>query len=327
MKISIVTLLFCFFIAESSFANGFKTGVYGSNNGDVHLITSRSGGKALGLYNTRGHVLLSGLSISGRATLFTGSFANGKTKGMVAFKKVNDKKWDGDWKYNRSNLPPRKWNGSWDGWYKNNNKLGGLYLWNTFKTDLGTMELIHNASGKVGGFLYANGKEYFVYGQLQGSNLKTFKGYISSDSEAIDVSPNYTLTFTWNNGMYGTATIPGKSRRTFRGATKQKRLKITLINIKNYENTGITHGSEWGKAKLNLEGVDEKGRLFKKDLYEDTKNIKWEENKTKLINKVFEHNLIYSSTNSGIITTLNSTSILTTRKCDQYQTVMIHLPI
>ena len=307
MKRLLTTLTFLFLFATATatewggtYNTNFKSGVYSSDHGNIHLISSRSGSKAVGLYNTKGHILLSSFTISGRATVFTGSFSNSTSKGKVAFTQINNKKWDGDWKYDSNNLPPRSWNGSWDGNFLNDTKLNGLYLWNTFETDLGTMELIHNESGKVGGFLYADGKEYYIYGRVGGApnNLK-FSGFISKNEDQINTSGPYTLTFDWKNGMYGKATIPGQSQKTFRGATHRKKLKITLISIKNYENKGLMHGEEKGKLTLNLEGKDGIGRLFKKDLYKDTRNITWKENRNVVIDEVFEHNLVYTVSGVG----------------------------
>ncbi|WP_299762245.1 hypothetical protein [uncultured Dokdonia sp.] len=284
----------------TTYATGFKNGVYTSDHGNIHLISSRSGSKAVGLYNTKGYILLSSFSISGRATIYTGSFTNGNAKGKVGYTHINNKKWDGKWKFDEDNLPPNKWTGDWDGNFLNDTKLNGLFLWNTFETDLGTFELIHNESGKVGGFLYADGKEYYVYGHVGGVPGKIrFSGLISTDEDQINTSAPYTLEFNWKNGMYGTATIPGKSKKTFRGATHRKKLKITLISIKNYENTGLLHGEEKGKVILNLEGKDDIGRLFKKDIYKDTKNITWKENRNVAVHEVFERDLVYTVSGVG----------------------------
>jgi len=253
MKTIIIILCTVFITATALAADKLKDGLYTSNHGDVNILNSKSGNKTVGLYDQFGHILLSPTTITGRATVYTGAFSNYCKNGLVAFAMESSNNWNGNWKW-KTTTGANNWDGSWNGDLKSSDKpLNDLSK--TFETKLGLMDLVHNARGRVAGFLYTDNKKFYVYGNYLNG---TFKGYISTDEESVICNTPFTIEFEWNEGIFGTATVPGFSKQTFRGARYKNLLEIELQTIKNYSNKGLFNNKEKGKVSIDMGLYDEK---------------------------------------------------------------------
>ncbi|WP_338351063.1 hypothetical protein [Nonlabens tegetincola] len=275
-----------------------KDGVYTSDHGDIHILNSRSNKKTVGLYKGVGHLLLSNFTISGRGRVYTGSFSNGKKIGQVSFTPQSNQAWKGDWKW-KTTTGRNKWDGKWDGTFKTSSKLKGLHMWNTFKTDFGTLDLIHNPEGKVAGFLYKDGQEYFVHGGFSGGSQMKFYAYISNSEDTIKTSGPFDIVMDWDYGLYGTITSKGRQHTNIRGSENGQTVNITLQTIKNYKNRGLMHGEERGKVTISASLFDEKGRHWTHTLYKDQSNITYKENKEKQVDKQYSNLVNYYNGGKG----------------------------
>ncbi|KQC32871.1 hypothetical protein AAU57_05740 [Nonlabens sp. YIK11] len=277
-------------------ADKLKDGMYTSDHGNIHVLNSKSNKKAVGLYNSRGFLLLSPFSISGRGTVYTGAFSNNCKNGLVSFMVTSTNQWSGEWRW-KTTTGANNWDGKWNGSFKTDNRLQRNDLNKTFQTDLGTLDLIQNEEGKVAGFLYAHDREYYVYGNFQNNK---FKGYITTDESSIECNTGQNIEFEWNTGIYGAATIPGYNKKTFRGDSFKNKLEVVLQTIKNYENRGLMHGEEKGKITISTGLFDDKGMLFTKDLYKDTRHKTYKEGKAYEVNALASRDIFYSFNNDGL---------------------------
>ncbi|WP_124980246.1 hypothetical protein [Nonlabens xiamenensis] len=269
-----------------------QTGIYNTTHGEVHLIKSRSGKKAVGLYQKRGHMLLNSFSISDRGTILAGDFSNGTSTGKLALENHTSQSWKGDWQWDTT-PGVRNWDGDWDGTLRTTTKPGGMEMWKTYRTSLGDMDLIQNAAGKVGGFLYYNGKEYYVYGVFGGYNSLEFNARIASSEDELETSGEFDIRMSWDRGLYGRITVNGITYLNQRGAEVKSPLKITLQSITNYENRGIGQG-ELGKIKIDMALHDEKGHQFSHNLYEDTNNRNYVQGDNYPVNTIIPVDLLHA---------------------------------
>lgn len=297
---NIITLItccmaLCALATNPVIATKLENGVYTSDHGDIHVLNAKSGSKTVGLYKGVGHILLSSINISGRGTTYTGSFSNGTATGLVAFTAANSKSWKGNWRWQKT--PATKWDGSWNGDWLNNNKIKQLVLWNTFYTDLGEMQLIHNPEGKTAGFLYADGKEYYVYGTLVNITPRQvqFSGFITTNADAVKTTANTReVQLNWENGLYGSININGRTKIGIRGASSLANLKITLQTIKNYKNRGVMHQEQRGKITMDYSIFDKNGKQHGGALYGQSNWKTYKENSEYTINAVVNPAMLYT---------------------------------
>ncbi|WP_405349653.1 hypothetical protein [Nonlabens sp. Asnod3-H03] len=289
MKIFFTTLLTVLLYNTVLANDKLKDGVFTSPHGEVHILNSKSGNKAVGLYNKYGHILLSPFTITGRGTVYTGAFSNNCKNGLVSFSPNSTNGWNGNYKW-KTTTGFNKWDGGWNGTLQSTN-FPNNELTETFQTKLGTMQLIQNSNGRVAGFLYTNNKEFYVYGDYKN---KQFKGYITSDENTIKCNTGFTLSFDWNHGIYGTVTVPGFSKQNFRGSESRNLLELKFQTIKNYANKGRPRDKEWGKINITMILYDDIGTLFTRDLYTDQTNKRYQENQSYDVNRTVSGDIFYS---------------------------------
>ncbi|RMB58018.1 hypothetical protein EAX61_10390 [Dokdonia sinensis] len=270
-----------------------SSAIYDTGHGDVHIMHSQNGGKAIGIYNQRGHILLSSFTISGRGTQYTGMFTNQNTKGIVSFMPQSNRSWKGNWRWT-SDPNKNYWRGTWNGNFKNPLPVNSRTLTRTFFTNHGKLELMDAQYGKTAGFLYANsGKVYYVYGDnyMDASGIVHFNGKIGLD-ENINSPSHKKISVRLHGGMHGTIFLDGKDRELKGIFPELKKVRFTLEKIKNYESG---RGNEV-KASANLEAIvrDQFSNQYVKTLY-NVNNKKWEKNKEYPINQTFNFDVFYNS--------------------------------